>query len=259
MSNIKKFRIKSFKNKNAILKLDKISLKFGRKTILDNLNLQLNNGQILGLLGPNGVGKSTIFNLITGLVSADFGSIIINSEKINKYPIYQRTLKFKIGFVPQTGGFFHDLTVYENLKAIAEITIESLSYREEKINSLISKFELDPIRDIKADFMSGGQKKKLVIAIALISDPKILLLDEPFAALDVMTIKTLQEIIVDLQRLNNISVILCDHQARDLLACVDTAAIIHNGKVVAQGTPTSLIQNIDARNAYFWRLSFKIS
>ena len=258
MSNIKKFRIKSFKSKNAILKLDKISLKFGRKTILDNLNLQLNNGQILGLLGPNGVGKSTIFNLITGLVSADFGSITINSEIVNKYPIYQRTLKFKIGFVPQTGGFFHDLTVYENLKAIAEITIESLSYREEKINSLISKFELDSIRDIKADFLSGGQKKKLVIAIALISDPKILLLDEPFAALDVMTIKTLQEIIVDLQRLNNISVILCDHQAQSLLACVDTAAIIHNGKVVAQGTPTSLIQNIDARNAYFGD-SFKIS
>ena len=258
MSNIKKFRIKSFKNKNVILKLDKISLKFGRKIILDNLNLQLNNGQILGLLGPNGVGKTTIFNIVTGLISPDFGSIIINSEKINKYPIYQRTLKFKIGFVPQNGGFFHDLTVYQNLKAIAEITIENLSYREEKINSLISKFELDPIRDIKADFLSGGQKKKLVIALALISDPKILLLDEPFAALDVMTIKTLQEIIVDLQTNNNISVIMCDHQARDLLACVDTAAIIHNGKVVAQGTPTNLIQNIDARKAYFGE-SFKIS
>ena len=258
MSNIKKFRIKSYKNKSVILKLDKISLKFGRKIILDNLNIQLNNGQILGLLGPNGVGKTTIFNIITGLISPDFGSVIINSEKINKYPIYQRTLQFKIGFVPQNGGFFHDLTVYQNLKAIAEITIENLSYREEKINSLISKFELDPIRDIKADYLSGGQKKKLVIALALISDPKILLLDEPFAALDVMTIKTLQEIIVDLQTNNNISVIMCDHQARDLLACVDTAAIIHNGKVVAQGTPTNLIQNIDARKAYFGE-SFKIS
>ena len=258
MSNIKKFRIKSFKNNEAILKLDRISLKYGRKTILDNLNLQLNNGQILGLLGPNGVGKSTIFNLITGLISPDFGSILINSEIINKYPIFERTLKYKIGFVPQNGGFFHDLTVYENLKAIAEITIENLSYREEKINLLISKFELDAIRDIKADFLSGGQKKKLVIALALISDPKILLLDEPFAALDVMTIKTLQEIIVDLQSNNNISVILCDHQARDLLACVDIAAIIHNGKVVAQGTPSNLIQNIEAKNAYFGE-SFKIS
>ncbi len=258
MSNIKKFRIKSFKNKKSILRLDKISLKFGRKMILDNLSLKLNNGQILGLLGPNGVGKSTIFNIITGLVSPDFGSIIINSDTVNQYPIYQRTLKYKIGFVPQHGGYFHDLTVYENLKAISEITISNVSIRNEKIDSLISKFELDPIRDIKADFLSGGQKKKLVIALALISDPQILLLDEPFAALDVMTIKTLQEIIVGLQSKNNISVILCDHQARDLLACVDTAAIIHNGKVVAQGTPSNLIQNIDARNAYFGE-SFRIS
>ena len=210
------------------------------------------------MLGPNGVGKTTIFNLITGLISPDFGSVIINSDIVNKYPIYQRSLKYKIGFVSQHGGFFHDLTVYENLKAIAEITISNVSFRDEKVNSLISKFELDPIRDIKADLLSGGQKKKLVIAIALISDPKILLLDEPFAALDVMTIKTLQEIIVGLQTNNNISVILCDHQARDLLACVDTAAIIHNGKVVAQGTPTSLIENIDAKNAYFGE-SFKIS
>tara|TARA_B100001057_G_scaffold374488_1_gene379117 strand:- start:5261 stop:6037 length:777 start_codon:yes stop_codon:yes gene_type:complete len=258
MSNIKKFRIKSFKEKKSILKLDKISLKFGKKIILDNLNLKLNNGQILGLLGPNGVGKSTIFNLITGLISPDFGSISINSEIVNKYPIYQRTLKFKIGFVPQHGGFFHDLTVHENLKAISEISISNSSYRNEKIDSLISKFELDPVRNIKADYLSGGQKKKLVIAIALTSDPKILLLDEPFAALDVMTIKTLQEIIVNLQSNNNISVVLCDHQARDLLACVDTAAIIHNGKVVAHGTPTNLIQNIDAKNAYFGD-SFKIS
>ena len=258
MSNIKKFRIKSFKEKQSILQLDKISLKFGRKIILENLNLRLNTGQILGLLGPNGVGKSTIFNLITGLISPDFGTISINTEVVNQYPIYQRTLKFKIGFVPQTGGYFHDLTVYENLKAIAEIAIENQSIRNEKINSLISKFELDPIRDIKADFLSGGQKKKLVIALALVSDPKILLLDEPFAALDVMTIKTLQEIVVGLQSASNISVILCDHQARDLLACVDTAAIIHNGKVVAQGTPKYLVENIDARNAYFGE-SFKIS
>ena len=160
MSNIKKFRIKSFKNK-SILKLDKVSLKYGRNSILDNLSLSLNQGQILGLLGPNGVGKTTIFNLITGLISPDFGSIIINSKVVNEYPIYQRTLKFKIGFVPQHGGYFHDLTVYENLKAIAEVTLENASFRNEKIDSLISKFELDPIRDIKAKFLSGGQKKKI--------------------------------------------------------------------------------------------------
>ena len=258
MSIIKKFRIKTFKKELSVLRLEKISIKFEKKIILDDLNLKLNQGQILGLLGPNGVGKSTIFNLITGLIKTDYGSIVINSETVNKYPIYQRTKKFKIGFVPQHGGYFHDLTVNENLQAIAEIAINNPSYRNEKIDLLISKFELDPVRNIKANLLSGGQIKKLVIAIALVSDPKILLLDEPFAALDVMTIKTLQEIIVNLQSMNNISVILCDHQARDLLECVDSAAILHNGKIVAQDTPSSLINNVIAKNAYFGD-SFKIN
>ncbi len=257
-NNIKKFRIKSFKKNISILKLEKISLKFGPKTILDSLNLSLNNGQILGLLGANGAGKSTIFNIITGLISPDYGSVIINSEQVNKFPIFKRMLKFKIGVVPQSGGFFYEMTVIENLKAIAEIAINDASSRNEKINSLISKFELDAVRDIKAKLLSGGQIKKLVIAIALVSDPKILLLDEPFAALDVMTIKILQEIIVNLQSFNNISVILCDHQARDLLKCVDSAAIIHNGRVVAQDTPSNLINNVIAKDAYFGD-SFKIS
>jgi len=251
MSNIKKFRIKSYKKKNNILKLEKISLNYGKKIILDNLNLNLNEGQILGLLGPNGVGKTSIFNLITGLLLPDYGSVIINSQIVNGYPIYQRTLKFKIGYVPQYGGYFHDLTVYENLKAISEITIKNKNLIQEKINLLLSKFELDPIVDLKAKFLSGGQKKKLVIALSLISEPKILLLDEPFAALDVMTIKTLQKIIVNLQTQNNISVILCDHQARDLLECVDSAVIIHNGRVVAEGTPSKLTQNVEAKNVYF--------
>jgi len=258
MSNIKKFRIKSFKKKNKILELEKISFKFGNKIILDNLNLELGEGQILGLLGPNGVGKSTIFNLIIGLLKPNFGLIKIDSEIINKYPTYKRSLKFKIGFVPQYGGYFHDLTVYENLKTIAEIAIDNSSLRTEKINSLVSKFELDSVSEVKAEFLSGGQKKKLVIALALISDPKILLLDEPFAALDVMTIKILQKIIVDLQSANNISIVLCDDQARDLLACVDLAAIIYNGKVVANGTPSELIENIEAKNVYFGE-SFKIN
>ena len=251
MSNVKKFRITSYKKDSEVLSLEKLYLKFGKKTILENLNLKLNSGQILGLLGPNGVGKSTIFNLIIGLLKPDFGSIKIGSHTVNKFPIYQRALKFKIGFVPQNGGFFHNLTVYENLKAIVEINFKNKSLREEKINSLISQFELNHVTDIKAKLLSGGQKKKLVIALALISEPKILLLDEPFAALDVMTIKMLQNIIINLQSFKGISIILCDHQARDLLNCVDSAAIISNGKVVANGTPLELIENIDARKAYF--------
>ena len=258
MAIIKKFRIKSFKNINSIIEFENISLSYGNRQILENINFKINEGQIFGMLGPNGVGKSTIFNLITGLINPGNGKIKIAGEDVTKYPVYLRTKKFKVGYVPQYGGFFNDLTLHDNLKAISEIVIDDKNYRTERINYLISKFELDNLKDIKGKFLSGGQKKKLVIALALISDPKILLLDEPFAALDVMTIKTLQGIIVDLQTNNNISVIMCDHQARDLLACVDTAAIIHNGKVVAQGTPTNLIQNIDARKAYFGE-SFKIS
>ena len=258
MAIIKKFRIKSFKTQKPIIKLDKLSLSFGKRKILDNISFSINEGQILGLLGPNGVGKSTIFNLITGLIKPDYGSIIINSKKANDYPIYLRTTKFKLGYVPQNGGYFHDLTLMENLNAIGEILVEDKKIRIEKINSLIAKFELDAVRDVKASYLSGGQRKRLVIALALLGNPKILLLDEPFAALDVMTIKTLQKIIVNLQSEYNISIILCDHQARDLLTCVDVALVLSNCKIVASGTPSELINNHEAKTAYFGD-SFKIS
>lgn len=257
MAIIKKFRIKSFKNKKPIIELAKMSLSFGKRLILDNISFSVNEGQVLGLLGPNGVGKSTIFNLITGLIKPDYGTIKIQSKTINEYPIYLRTKKFKIGYVPQYGGYFHDLTLLQNLNAIGEVLVHDKKIRKEKIDSLIAKFELDPVIDVKASHLSGGQKKRLVIALALLGSPKILLLDEPFAALDVLTIKMLQQIIVNLQSENNISIILCDHQARDLLTCVDIALVMSNCKIIASGTPNELVNNIDAKNAYFGE-SFKI-
>ena len=251
MGIIKKFRIKSFKNPEPIISLENISLSFGNRKILDNISFKINSGQILGMLGPNGVGKSTIFNLITGLIKPDYGKIKFNNIDVINYPIYERTLKFKIGYVPQHGGYFHDLTSLENLKAIAEIVVEDKKHIHHKIDKLISKFELDAIRNVKAKFLSGGQKRKLVIALALLADPKVLLLDEPFAALDVLTIKMLQEIIVNLQTENDIAIIICDHQARDLLSCVDVAILLSNCKIIAQGTPSDLVNNIEAKNAYF--------
>ncbi len=258
MAIIKKFRIKSFKNINTIIEFENISLSYGNRLILDNLNFKINQGEIFGMLGPNGVGKSTIFNLITGLINPGNGKIKIAGEDATKYPIYLRTKKFKVGYVPQYGGFFNDLTLHDNLKAISEIVIENKNYRSERINYLISKFELDNLKDIKAKFLSGGQKKKLVIALSLLSEPKVLLLDECFAALDVLTIKMLQEIIVNLQNENQITICICDHQARDLLACVDIAMILSNGKIVAQDTPSNLVKNINAKNAYFGD-NFKIN
>ena len=251
MAIIKKFRIKNFKNIQPIISMENISLSYGKRKILENVSFKINHGQILGMLGPNGVGKSTIFNLITGLIKPDYGEIKFNNINVINFPIYERTTKFKIGYVPQYGGYFHDLTSLENLKAIAEIAVQDKKLIHHKIDKLIAKFELDAIRDVKAKFLSGGQKRKLVIALALLADPKVLLLDEPFAALDVLTIKMLQEIIVNLQTENDIAIIICDHQARDLLSCVDSAILLSNCKIIAQGTPSELVNNIEAKDAYF--------
>jgi len=251
MSIIKKFRIKSFKKINSIIEFENISLAYGNRLILDNISFKINEGQIFGMLGPNGVGKSTIFNLITGLINPNHGKIKITGEDVTQYPVYLRTKKFKVGYVPQHGGYFNDLTLHDNLKAISEIISDNKKIMKDRINFLISRFELENIKDIKAKFLSGGQKKKLVIALALLSEPKVLLLDECFAALDVLTIKMLQEIIVNLQQESKITICICDHQARDLLACVDIAMILSNCKIVAQDTPSNLVTNINAKNAYF--------
>ena len=251
MAIIKSFRIKSHKKPNSIISFENISLSYGNRLILDNINFRINEGEIYGMLGPNGVGKSTIFNLITGLIKPDNGKIKINNTDVQNFPIYLRTKKFKVGYVPQYGGYFNDLTLYQNLKAIAEIVINNKNDEEKKINELITKFELENLKNIKAKFLSGGQKKKLVIALSLLSDPKVLLLDECFAALDVLTIKMLQEVIVNLQKETNITICICDHQARDLLACVDTAMILSNCKIIAEGSPSELVNNIEAKTAYF--------
>jgi len=258
MALIKQFRIKSYKTPRSIIAFENVSLSYGNRLILDNISFKINEGEIFGMLGPNGVGKSTIFNLITGLIKPDNGKIKINNDDVLNYPIYLRTKKFKVGYVPQYGGYFGDLTLYQNLKAIAEIVINNKNKEEDKINELINKFELENLRNIKAKFLSGGQKKKLVIALSLLSDPSVLLLDECFAALDVLTIKMLQEIIVNLQKEKKITICICDHQARDLLACVDIAMILSNCKIIAEGSPTELVNNIDAKSAYFGEsFSFK--
>ena len=259
MGIIKKFRIKSFKNQKPVVHLKKISLSFGKMQVLDDITFKVNSGQVLGLLGPNGVGKSTIFNLITGLIKPNYGSINFNNINATNYPIYERTIKFRIGFCPQYGGYFSDLTLIDNLKCVGEILIKDDRQRNERINQLISKFELDAVRDFKVKFLSGGQRKKCVIALALLGNPQILLLDEPYSALDLLTVKMLQEIIVNLQTENpKISIIICDHAARDILAVADSSIILSNGKIIAQGTPSELMNDAGARTHYFGE-SFKFN
>ena len=251
MALIKKFRIKSFKYDENIVELKNNSVFFNERQILNNLNLVVRKQEILGMLGPNGVGKSTIFNLITGLKNPNYGEVIIEGINVTNLPINERFTKFKLGLVPQYGGVIHDLTLMDNLKLVSEIHIKEKEIREQKINKLITQFEFESLLNIKAKFLSGGQKKKLVIAMALINEPRILLLDEPFAALDILTIRMLQEIILNLQSTEEISIVICDHQARDLLNCVDRAIILSNGKIIASGSPSEVISDKNAKTQYF--------
>ena len=252
MSVVKKFRITKIKNSKPLISLKKISLSFKKKhLILDNISIDISKGQVIGLLGPNGAGKSSLMNLITGVIKPNYGNIIINNEDITQYPIYLRTKKFKIASVPQIGGFFADLSAEDNLNAVGEILIKDTKNRKLKIEELISKFELDAVRKVEAKFLSGGMKRRLVISMSLLGEPEILLMDEPLAALDPQTIQMLQTIIIKLQSEYNLTILITDHQARDLLVVCDRAVILSNSKIVAEGTPSQLMQNDNAAKYYF--------
>jgi len=252
MAIVKKFRIISYKKEKSFISLENISVSFKKNhQILDNVSLSIPKGQILGLLGPNGAGKSTLMNVISGLIKPSYGKIKINNEDISDLPIYIRTKKFKISIIPQFGGIFASLTTEQNIRAVAEILINDKSFIDIKINELIAKFELDSVKEIEAKYLSGGQKRRLVIAMGLISKPDIILMDEPLAALDPQTIQMLQNTIVKLQTDFNLTIIITDHQARDLLAICDKAIILSNSKIVASGTPSDLIKDKSANKFYF--------
>ena len=252
MAIIKKFRITTFKKAINKISLNKISLSYNKRQILDDVTLNIREGEICGLLGPNGVGKSTIFNIIIGLVKPNYGDVFINRKNVTDVPIYKRAVDFGLSIVPQSGGVFSNLTCLENLKAISEIVIKNKNERNFKIEKMISKFELDAVKNTKAKHLSGGQRKKVSIAMSLMSDPKIILMDEPFQGLDIMSTRDLQETIVNLQTEDNSRCcIISDHAARDLLAISDRAIILANKKIIAQGTPSDLINNINAKNLYF--------
>ena len=250
MGVIKKFRIKSFKKKNSIIEFENVSLSYGNRLILDNISFKINESEIFGMLGPNGVGKSTIFNLITGLISPKNGKIKINGEEVNDYPVYLRTKKFKIGYVPQYGGYFGDLTTLDNLKAIGEIVTTNKNLMNDRINYIVTKFELDNIKDIKAKFLSGGQKKKLVIALALLSEPKVLLLDEPSLGIAPKLVNQIFLAIKNINKEKKVTIFLVEQNAKKALELADRAYVLVNGKVTIQGTGQELLKNQDIQAAY---------
>ncbi len=250
-SLIKKFRIKSFKEIKPVIELKDLTIAYGTRQIVENLNLNIQKTEICGLLGPNGAGKSSIYHSIIGLVKPSFGKIIIDGVDATDIPTHIRCSKFGISWVPQYGGSWSDLTVYENLLAIAELHLKKKEERLTKVNNLVRKFELQNVVKLKSKYLSGGQVRKLTLAMAMVKDTKILILDEPFAALDPQSVRMIQQIIVSLQMFERISVTISDHSSRDLLSCVDNAMILSEGKIIAKGTPQDLVKNTKAIEAYF--------
>ena len=249
--SVKKFRIIKFKKENPIIEFKNVSFAYENRLILDNISFKIQSSQVFGLLGPNGAGKSTIFNLLIGLIHPKQGKIFVDGKDATNFQISERSKKFQISFCPQSGGSFAELTAKDNLKAISEIVIEDKNLRNSRIEYLLSKFELENVSDIKAKHLSGGQRRKLVVALALLKKPKILLLDEPYLAMDVRSVRMLQEIIVNLQHEEQITVLVTDHQAKELLSVTDSAMILSNSKIIAQDTPNNLLKHQEAIKSYF--------
>jgi len=249
MVTFKKFRILKFKSK-PILSVKGISKNIDNRIILRKIDFHINKGEIFGLLGPNGAGKSVTFNILLGIMRPNQGNIYVDGNKITHLAIHERAKKFKLGYIPQNDSVFKGLSCEDNLRAIAEIVIKDKKKQESKIQELLSNFNLDHLRRVRADNLSGGERKKLVIARALINDPRILLMDEPYGAVDPINIDMIKKIIIDLQR-KGVSILITDHSAQHVLSLADRCSIISGGEIITSGKPNEIINHNKARQLYF--------
>jgi len=249
MASIKKFRILKFKSK-PILTVKGISKSIDKRVILRKIDFEINKGEIFGLLGPNGAGKSVTFNVLLGIMKADHGNVFVEGTRITNFAIHERAKKFRIGYIPQNDSVFKGLSCINNLKAIAEITIKDRVKQESVVEELLSEFNLSHLRNVIANNLSGGERKKLVIARALVNNPKILLMDEPYGAVDPINIDMIKKIIIDLQK-KGVSVLITDHSAQNVLSIVDRCSIISGGEIITSGKPKEIIHNNKARQLYF--------
>jgi len=248
MSSLKKFRIIKFKSK-PILAAKSISKSFSGRMILRKIDIHLNQGEMLGLLGSNGAGKSTFMNIVLGLLKCDFGDIFLNSTKLTNLAIHERS-KLGIAYLPQQTSIFRGLTVYENLLGIAQIVKKTVVEQKEIVEKLMAEFSITHLRDIKAIALSGGERRRTEIARCLISNPKILLLDEPFAGVDLLSIQDIKGLLLKLQS-RGCAVLVTDHNASQLLSVVDRAYVLANGAIVANGPPRKIVNTSEAQRLYF--------
>ena len=231
----------TLKAKNLVKKIKDLE-------IVRGMSIEVSSGEVVGLLGPNGAGKTTTFYMICGLVDATSGEVFFDGENISKMPLHQRAIK-GIGYLPQEASIFKDLSVEENLMIAAQVSIKDKKKQEDRILELLDMFNIEPIRYRKGISLSGGERRRVEIARALVTEPKFLLLDEPFAGVDPIAVKDIQDVIKQLVSYD-IGVLITDHNVRETLAVCDKAYVLKSGVLLAHGTSKEIGQNSDVRTHY---------
>ena len=227
---------------------EQIRKTYRNRSVVDGVSIEVSQGEIVGLLGPNGAGKTTSLYMIVGLVRPDEGKVFLDGTEITKLPMYKRA-QLGIGYLPQEVSVFRKLSVEDNILAILEMTDLSKAQREEKLEKLLSEFSLNHVRTNLGNRLSGGEKRRTEIARALATDPKFVLLDEPFAGVDPIAVEDIQSIVADLKK-RNIGVLITDHNVQETLSITDRAYLLFEGKILKSGSAEDLANDEQVRKVY---------
>lgn len=231
-----------------VLRSEHLIKTYSKRKVVNDVSIQVNQGEIVGLLGPNGAGKTTTFYITVGLVTPDAGRVYLNDKDISTVAMYKRA-KLGIGYLPQENSVFRTLSVEDNIKAILEFTPLTKDQQREKLELLIEEFGLNHVRKTKGKLLSGGERRRTEIARALASDPKFILLDEPFAGIDPIAVEVIQQIVSKLKE-KNIGILITDHNVQETLSITDRAYLLFEGKILKQGTAEELASDEQVRKVY---------
>lgn len=233
---------------NFVLAADSLRKRYGNREVVSGVSLKISQGEIVGLLGPNGAGKTTTFYMITGIRKPTSGAVYLNDTNIANWPLHQRA-RSGLSYLPQESSVFKRLSVMDNLMIILEYTNLNRKQQKERAEMLLADFRIEHLRNSLASYLSGGERRRLEIARALIREPKFVLLDEPFAGIDPLAVDDIQELITTLKE-RNIGVLISDHNVRETLHICDRAYMVHEGTLFLEGTPDVIVNDPKARRVY---------
>lgn len=234
---------------DPILSVQALTKHYGGRPVVDGLSFHVDKGEVVGLLGPNGAGKTTAFYMTIGLIQPDSGMVYFNGQEVTKSPIHQRA-KLGMGYLAQEPSVFRSMTVEENILCILETLDIDKKTREKRLKQLLSELHLETLAGQKAATLSGGQRRRLEITRALVTSPSLLLLDEPFASIDPLSVNDVKKMIALLKN-RGISILITDHNAREIFSIADRSYLIQEGKVLLSGPVETLLENKEARSSYF--------